>query len=136
MAEQERSMRDELAQERTDLAIQRTSMAADRSLMAWIRTALSMIGFGFTIFKFLQYVRDDIVEITLRQQLPRNLGLFLIGLGTLSMIYGSIQYMLTMKSIPAQSRHTAWRFPIIAACSIAALGLFLFITMVLKIEFM
>jgi putative membrane protein len=135
MAEKERSMRDELAQERTDLAIQRTSMAADRSLMAWIRTALSMIGFGFTIFKFLQYVRDDIVEITLRQQLPRNLGLFLIGLGTLSMIYGSIQYMLTMKSIPAQSRHSAWRFPIIAACSIAALGLFLFITMVLRIEF-
>ena len=29
-------------------------MAADRTLMAWIRTTLSMISFGFTIYKFLQ----------------------------------------------------------------------------------
>ena len=36
------------------LAIDRTRLAAERSLMAWIRTALSMIAFGFTIYKFLQ----------------------------------------------------------------------------------
>ena len=36
------------------LAMERTRMAADRTLMGWIRTALSMIGFGFTIFKFLE----------------------------------------------------------------------------------
>ena len=35
------------------LATERTRMAADRTLMGWIRTALSMIGFGFTIYKFL-----------------------------------------------------------------------------------
>jgi len=43
-----------LALERTSLATDRTLMAADRSLMAWIRTALSMISFGFTIYKLLQ----------------------------------------------------------------------------------
>jgi putative membrane protein len=31
----------------------RTIMAADRTLMAWIRTSLSMLSFGFTIYKFL-----------------------------------------------------------------------------------
>ena len=36
----------------TRLAIQRTRLASERTLMAWIRTATSLIGFGFTIFKF------------------------------------------------------------------------------------
>ena len=35
------------------LAIDRTRMAAERSLMAWVRTALSMITFGFTFYKFM-----------------------------------------------------------------------------------
>jgi putative membrane protein len=41
----------DLAAERTDLAVDRTVMAAGRTLMAWVRTALSMISFGFTIYK-------------------------------------------------------------------------------------
>ena len=40
------------------LATERTRMAADRTLMGWIRTALSMIGFGFTIFKFLESIQS------------------------------------------------------------------------------
>jgi uncharacterized membrane protein YidH (DUF202 family) len=44
----------DLAEDRTDLALRRTVMAADRTLMAWVRTALSMISFGFTIYKLLQ----------------------------------------------------------------------------------
>ena len=47
MSEQELKLNDHLA-------IDRTRLAAERSLMAWIRTALSMIAFGFTIYKFLQ----------------------------------------------------------------------------------
>ena len=45
---------DDHGQYRTHLAVLRTLMGADRSLMAWIRTALSLVGFGFTIYKFLQ----------------------------------------------------------------------------------
>ena len=49
----------ELAQERTDLALERTLMAADRSLMAWVRTSLSMISFGFTIYKLLESLQQS-----------------------------------------------------------------------------
>ena len=49
MSEKELKLNDQLA-------IDRTRLAAERSLMAWIRTALSMIAFGFTIYKFLQDV--------------------------------------------------------------------------------
>ena len=31
----------------------RTRMSAERTLMSWVRTAISLIGFGFTIFQFL-----------------------------------------------------------------------------------
>jgi len=45
-----------LAEERTDLAMHRTIAASERTLMAWIRTSTSLIAFGFTIFKFFQYL--------------------------------------------------------------------------------
>ena len=54
------------------LALDRTRMAAERTLMAWVRTALSMIGFGFTIYKFLQVVQEQSTLPVLRPQAPRT----------------------------------------------------------------
>jgi putative membrane protein len=31
----------------------RTRMSAERTLMSWVRTAIALIGFGFTIYQFL-----------------------------------------------------------------------------------
>src|SRR5882757_6348252 len=82
-----------LAEERTDLAVQRTRMAAERSLMAWIRTALSMIGFGFSIYKFFQYLPEELAAGNIqRPQAPRNLGLTLIALGTLALVAATWQH--------------------------------------------
>jgi putative membrane protein len=70
-----------LAEERTNLALRRTLIAAERTLMAWIRTALSMIGFGFSIYKFFQYMPEEVASGTVRRpQAPRNFGLSLIAL--------------------------------------------------------
>lgn len=33
------------------LAIERTVMAAERTLLAWVRSGVSLISFGFTIYK-------------------------------------------------------------------------------------
>ena len=43
----------------TRLALERTRLANERTLMAWIRTCTSLIAFGFTIFKFFQYLDED-----------------------------------------------------------------------------
>jgi uncharacterized protein DUF2490/uncharacterized protein DUF202 len=40
------------------LALDRTRLAHDRTLMAWVRTATSLISFGFTIYKFFQYLHE------------------------------------------------------------------------------
>ena len=49
----------ELAQDRTGLAFERSRLASDRTTMAYMRTSVSLIGFGFTIYKFFQYLAED-----------------------------------------------------------------------------
>ena len=74
------------------LAIDRTRLAAERSLMAWIRTALSMIAFGFTIYKFLQAIQRAKHGPGYRPNAPRNVGLFLVGIGTFAVAVACIQH--------------------------------------------
>jgi putative membrane protein len=96
-----------LAEERTTLAVRRTLIAGERTLMAWIRTSLSMIGFGFSIYKFFQYVPEDVAAGTIRHpNAPRNLGLTLIGLGTLALVAAAWQHRNFIGRIGAsQTRH-------------------------------
>ena len=100
--------RTELAANRTQLATKRTLMAAERSLMAWVRTALSMISFGFTIYKFLQALPENGVRVM--QADARTVGLFLVGLGTLSMLAGLIEYRQALVDLN-QPRFPAIRRP-------------------------
>jgi putative membrane protein len=75
------------------LATERTRMAADRSLMGWIRTALSLIGFGFTIFKFLESIQaKELASQTMRQHSPRTAGITLISIGVFAMVIACLQH--------------------------------------------
>jgi putative membrane protein len=123
---------DALAQDRTDLAVSRTMMAADRSLMAWIRTALSMISFGFAIYKILQDFQESGVNMP-AEQTPRNIGLFLIGLGTISMVFGTIAYWQTFKELRLLKHFPVWRPSFVIALIMSGLGLFLFVGIVVKV---
>jgi putative membrane protein len=120
-----------LAQDRTDLAVSRTMMAADRSLMAWIRTALSMISFGFTVYKILQGFQESGSTLP-AEQTPRDIGLFLIGLGTVSMVMGTIAYWQTFKELRLLQHFPVWRPSFIIALVMSGLGLFLFVGIAVK----
>ena len=94
-----------LAEERTDLAVQRTIMAGERTLMAWIRTAVSLIGFGFGIFKFFQYQAEEIAAGNIRRpNAPRNLGLTLIALGTVALFAAAWQHWSFLKAMGASKK--------------------------------
>lgn len=116
----------DLAQDRTDLATQRTIMATDRSLLASLRTSLSMIGFGFTIYKFLQQVSVDTGKKVLRDATPRNIGLFLCGLGTFTLIMEMVSYWKSIKVLNRNYKCSPWRVPLFNAAGIALMGSFLF----------
>ncbi len=126
--------RTDMATGRTDLAVERTVMAAGRTMMAWIRTGLSLIGFGFTIYKFLDYMQGLGQGLTPNPEGPRRIGLFLIGLGTVSLLLGIIEYWTTLKKINKEYKTSPWKTSVIAAFLIVLLGLFLFITIVLNVE--
>ncbi|WP_217478547.1 YidH family protein [Pararobbsia alpina] len=122
----------QLAEERTDLATTRTLMAADRTLMAWTRTALSMISFGFTIYKLLEGFREAGVHLA-HPHSPRNIGLFLTGLGTVSMVLGTIEYWALVASLPEYHAVSVWRPTFFVALVMALSGSFLFMSIVVRL---
>ncbi|TFG48240.1 MAG: DUF202 domain-containing protein [Candidatus Brocadiia bacterium] len=124
---------DMLAQDRTDLAIERTGMAYDRTLMAWMRTSLSMISFGFTIFKFLNYMQAEGKAIGIRNPNgPRNFGLTLIAIGIISLLFACIQYWHSEKKLNPEKK---WHFSLslVVAGFIVLFGLLALINTLFRI---
>jgi putative membrane protein len=114
------------------LAIDRTRLAAERSLMAWVRTSLSMITFGFTIYKFLQFIRQQSTVPLPRPHAPRNLALALIGIGTLALIIAGIQHWKYVRKLSAVQPQKPWDLALIVACLLALLGLVMFGSVILN----
>jgi len=79
------------------LAVQRTILAADRTMLAGVRTAMSFIGFGFTIFNVLKYLQEHSPIKFMRPQTPRNIGSFMVVAGTIPLLVLIIQYSRTLK---------------------------------------
>jgi putative membrane protein len=72
----------------------RTMLALQRTMMASVRTSVSLIGFGFTVAQFFDKIRDKLPEHTsgIGINVPRSLGLILIGAGVASLITFLLQY--------------------------------------------
>ena len=115
------------------LALDRTRMAAERTLIAWVRTALSMISFGFTIYKFLQVIQEQDKLHVLRSQAPRDVGLTLTGIGTFAVIIACVQHWKYVKKLRPDQPYKLWRdLTFIVACLIAILGLLIFVSIILR----
>jgi putative membrane protein len=116
-----------LAEERTDMALLRTVMASERSLMAWIRTALSMIGFGFSIYNFFKYQADEIASGTIaRPQAPRNLGMSLIAVGTLALVAAAWQHRRFLNELGATEHKHLWSVSFAVAVMVILIGIVTF----------
>ena len=67
--------------------------------MAWIRTAVSLVGFGFSIPQFFRYMRAAGGATATPE--PQYFGLMLIGLGTLSLLAGMFEHVRLLHRIAA-----------------------------------
>jgi putative membrane protein len=123
-----------LAQDRTDMALERTMMAADRTLMAWTRTALSLISFGFTIYKFLHYMQEEAGNtlVIRNPNGPRNFGLTLIAIGVISLFVACIQHWHLSKKLNPEKK---WHFSLSLAVAgfIVLLGLLALVNIIFKL---
>jgi len=73
----------------------RTRLALERTYLAWLRTAVSLIGFGFTIVQFFARLQKmpALGGREMRPQEPRDLGLALIATGIGVLAISSWQYL-------------------------------------------
>lgn len=115
------------------LAIERTIQSEGRSLLAWLRTSLSLIGFGFTIFKALQYLYEQGSKQLLRAETPRNIGMFLIITGTIPLLLAIIQYVRTIRQL-GKKGNILLDPNFLAACVIFLFGSILILSLILKIK--
>jgi len=76
----------------TALAFERTRVAYERTMMAWIRTATSLITFGFSVYKFFEFeMKGNLTAATMLMG-PRGFGLTLIGIGLMSLVFGTVAH--------------------------------------------
>jgi putative membrane protein len=136
VAGSEHSSSTHAASARTDQEIRDIRLADDRMLMDWVRTGLSMISFGFTIYKVLEGLKEsprDVLTHPLAQQFsPRNVGLFLCGVGTLSIVMGAFEYAKSLRELGLSIATHIWRPAFILALLLSTAGVFVTVSMLSK----
>jgi len=117
----------------TKLALDRTRLAHERTLMAWVRTAASLISFGFTIYKFLQYLEQQNKSHVPEGFLgPRTFGILMIGIGLIALAIATVQNRREMQSLRSQYGQLPLSLAGFVAGLVAVLGLFSMTVLVLR----
>jgi putative membrane protein len=71
----------------------RTRLSVERTMMSWVRTAISLIGFGFTIVQFFDRMQEMPGTAPARfPDAPRYLGLSLIFCGIMALLISIWEY--------------------------------------------
>jgi len=116
----------------TALAVDRTRLAHDRTLLAWVRTATSLISFGFTIYKFFQYLRQE-ENVPVRHLLgPREFAMAMIGIGLIALCIATAQHRREMVSLRKQFPEVPYSLATVLAGLIAILGVAAFLAAVFR----
>ena len=120
----------------TNMAVERTMMAADRSLMAWVRTGLSLISFGFTIYKFLDVQRQQMEAAGKSfpdMSSPKVVGLIMIGIGILSLVMGTIEYVATTENYRREFGFKRPRYTLLLSSIVTLIGIILFVGITFRV---
>jgi putative membrane protein len=105
------------------LALERTRLAYERTLMAWVRTATSLISFGFTIYKFFQYLREGRSGAVDGAFGPRAFALMMIAIGLVALLLATADHRRHMTQLRAEYGQVPYSLAAVVALLIAVLGL-------------
>jgi putative membrane protein len=116
------------APDQLTLALERTYLSHERTLMAWTRTATSLIAFGFTPFKFFEFLHErGEPERGPRILGPRAFGLLMIGIGVFTLALATVQHSRQMRRLRRQFPEAPFSLALALAALIACLGILGFI---------
>jgi putative membrane protein len=118
-------------QDRDLLALIRTDLALDRTLLAFMRTALALIGFGFTLAKFMHSLILEGVLKGINPAFPRFIGFALMGLGLIMLLGGVAEYRSSKRKLHPQQTYIS--VSLMVAIALALLGLSLMINLMTEI---
>jgi putative membrane protein len=124
-------MADPLLDTSTRLAVERTRLASERTLMAWIRTSTSLIAFGFTIFKFFQYLatserRHPVVS-------PWIVGMLMIVLGLTALVLAWFQHRQEIRALREEAGAAPFSIAGLMAALISVLGVVALVIVALRL---
>ena len=108
-------------------ALESTRLAYERTLMAWVRTAVSLITFGFTIYKFAQYMQESQGVKVVRLVTPRAFGMTMISAGLFTLVMATVEHWQSRKRLQAQYTGMQMSIALVLAVWISALGILAFI---------
>lgn len=101
--------------------------------MAWVRTSVSLITFGFTIYKFFQFIREENPGEHVRRLLgPTEFALIMIGVGVGSLILASIQNWHLRKILKKRYHDLPFSMASMIAGLITILGIAAFIAIIYR----
>jgi putative membrane protein len=110
------------------LGADRTWMAHERTLMAWIRTATSMIGFGFTVYKFFEG-RPPSQGALLSS---RDFAILMIGFGLIALMLATLQHVIEIRSITDFTTRKRRSIALVLSILLAILGTLAFVSAVFR----
>src|SRR5215470_1468095 len=90
--------------------------------MAWVRTSTSLISFGFTIYKFFQYLHEQNTVTRDRLFGPRQYALLMISVGIIALIFATVQHRRDMKALRAQHPEVPYSMVTLLAGLMSLLG--------------
>src|SRR5262249_2788561 len=101
--------------------------------MAWVRTAVSLIGFGFTIYKFFAYlIEQGNGKAAEHIHGPRRYAMIMITAGLASLILATLQNFLYMRDLRKQTKQTIYSLATLMAAIVAALGVIALVLVYLR----
>jgi putative membrane protein len=117
----------------TALAVERTRLAHERTLMAWVRTALSLISFGFTIYKFFEYLKQNAQQNPAASALnPRRFGMSMILVGLFMLVVATVQHRRDLKALETRYGKGPDSLATIVAILVGGLGVLAFVGVLLR----
>jgi putative membrane protein len=117
----------------TSLALARTRLAYERTLMAWIRTAVSLISFGFTIYKFFQYLHEDEPVRNASLLGSRGFALLMITIGIIALAFASLEHHRSLQTLRQKFGEFPRSLAAVVAGLIGILGLLGLVAVLLRL---
>jgi putative membrane protein len=118
----------------TVMATDRTRLAHDRTLMAWVRTSTSLISFGFTIYKFFQYMQEQQPGVPRGGVLgPRRYGTIMICIGIVALILATWQHRRDMKALRAYHPEVPYSLATVLAGLMSLLGVVALLAVIFRV---